>query len=443
VGLIALLGGQGDYEAGAEVFDGGVVKDTAETFQAALAKAVEKCDVIVTTGGASVGRADYAKSVLEGADRCVVRFGRLHMKPGKPTTFATLDSHSFGCDETSGPRQKRWLFALPGNPVSALVTASLLVVPALRRLRGIAESACLPPEIRLKLAGDVVLDPVRPEYHRVGLEWHDSEGGARDWSTAPYRYRNSQGEFVGASTGNQRSSRLLSMRGADALACLPERERASLVSVGAKRVLPAGTTVAGLLLGPQPPLLSTGEAPFFVTSDQRAASTQDHACHSDVRKVTAVAVVARAGDDNKIRADVVTRVDAANAAAAVIARATGLAMFVRDGPPVIRANDAATILAQLSERAKEASILVVCGGLEMLPDEPPTAKALANARRAPGLARAMAVADDEPLETPIAAILDATLVLVLPGPATRAARCARAAAPALPTILKQLRTTRH
>ena len=76
----------------------------------------QRSDVVVTTGGASVGRADFAKKALEGASRSVVRFGRLHMKPGKPTTFATLDANSFS-DDVEG--EKRWAFALPGNPAFA------------------------------------------------------------------------------------------------------------------------------------------------------------------------------------------------------------------------------------------------------------------------------------------------------------------------------------
>ena len=440
-GLIALLSGKGDAEGGAEVFDGGVLKDDAQTLRHALDGAVKQYDVVVTTGGASVGRADHAKAVLEHADRCVVKFGRLHMKPGKPTTFATLDAGSF--DKAEARRDARWLFALPGNPVSALVTARLLVVPALKRLRGFGEADAAPTEVRLRLDHDVALDAVRPEFHRVALEWRD-DGAAVDWSHAPFRFRNATGELVATSTGNQRSSRLLSMRGAAALACLPERGRASLVAPGAVKALPAGACVPGLLLGPVPPLVVHGDAPFLRAPGRAvhhgsATSKIGHVAERDVPKVAAVALVNGVGDEATIRAHVVTRVDAANAAAAVIARATGLAMYVRDGPPVVRANDAPTIHAALATRADEATVLVVCGGLDVNPNSPPVAKALDDARKAPGLARAMALVDDNPLEVPMAAILGSTLVLVLPTPATRAARCARAAAPALPAILAQLK----
>ena len=443
-GLIGLLGGHGEGQAGAEVHDGGIVEDKEFALRSALREAVKHYDVVVTTGGASVGRADHAKAVLESADRGTVHFGRLHMKPGKPTTFATLDAGSFDKDEKG--REKRWLFALPGNPVSALVTAQLLVVPALKRLKGFGEAAACPTEVRLALDHDLPLDGARPEYHRVSLEYRDEGDGGSDWSAAPYRFRRAAGSLAATSTGNQRSSRLLSMRGAHALACAPERGRAPLVAAGAGKALPAGTAVPGLLLGPCPPLVPESDAPFLLGGDRarkRAAVVAAEADAAGAPKVAAVAVVSGAGfAESELRAHVVTRVDAANAAAAVIARSTGLALFVRDGPPVIRADDPAEIRAQLVNRAGEAAVLVVCGGLDVGSASPPTPRALDEARKAPGLARAMALADDDPLQSPIAAIMGDTLVLVLPAPATRAARCARAVAPALPTILAQLKGRR-
>ena len=191
-----------------------------------------------------------------------MRFGRLHMKPGKPTTFATLDSRSFSDDDVEG--EKRWAFALPGNPVSALTTASLLVVPCLKRLQGVARSSCGPAELPVTLSSSVSLDAVRPEFHRVALSLRGGDGNAE-----PYRVRHS-GEIVAASTGVQRSSRLLSMRGAHALACLPERGRARLVAPGATSSLPAGTTVPGLLIAAPPPLVAG--APFLAAAAGVAAA---------------------------------------------------------------------------------------------------------------------------------------------------------------------------
>ena len=66
-GLIGLLGGHGEGQAGAEVHDGGIVEDKEFALRSALREAVKHYDVVVTTGGASVGRADHAKAVLEAA----------------------------------------------------------------------------------------------------------------------------------------------------------------------------------------------------------------------------------------------------------------------------------------------------------------------------------------------------------------------------------------
>jgi molybdopterin biosynthesis enzyme len=82
-GLIALLGDGSAYGGNAIVEDGGILPDDFGAWKDALNDALETCDVVVTTGGASVGRADFAKRALEAAARCKVRFGRLHMKPGK------------------------------------------------------------------------------------------------------------------------------------------------------------------------------------------------------------------------------------------------------------------------------------------------------------------------------------------------------------------------
>lgn len=77
-----------------------------------------------------MGDADLVKPMLEKLG--TVHFGRLNMKPGKPTTFATLARTADG----SSPQGKVLFFGLPGNPVSCLVTKSLLIDPALKKLQG-------------------------------------------------------------------------------------------------------------------------------------------------------------------------------------------------------------------------------------------------------------------------------------------------------------------
>jgi gephyrin len=78
-----------------------------------LQKAVLQADVIITTGGVSMGERDYLKSVIERRMRGTISFGRVALKPGKPTTFAVLP-------KGSSSENTCLLFGLPGNPVSAL-----------------------------------------------------------------------------------------------------------------------------------------------------------------------------------------------------------------------------------------------------------------------------------------------------------------------------------
>ncbi|XP_078191314.1 gephyrin isoform X30 [Callithrix jacchus] len=141
----------------------------------------------------STGNEDYLKQVLDIDLHAQIHFGRVFMKPGLPTTFATLDIDGV----------RKIIFALPGNPVSAVVTCNLFVVPALRKMQGILDPR--PTIIKARLSCDVKLDP-RPEYHRCILTWHHQE--PLPWAQ---------------STGNQMSSRLMSMRSANGLLMLPPK----------------------------------------------------------------------------------------------------------------------------------------------------------------------------------------------------------------------------
>eukprot|EP00667_Euglena_gracilis_P023367 EG_transcript_26373 len=157
-----------------------------------------------------MGESDLVKQFIA-QERGVTHFGRVCMKPGKPTTFATFD--------VTG--QQRVLLGLPGNPVSALVCLYLFVVPALRKMAG--QTPLHLPRVAAKLSTRLKLDPERPEYHRAVLRWSVAEGG-----------------FVAESTGLQASHRLLSLRSANALLELPQRAG----------YCEAGATVAAILIGP-------------------------------------------------------------------------------------------------------------------------------------------------------------------------------------------------
>ncbi|XP_077096147.1 gephyrin a isoform X8 [Siphateles boraxobius] len=171
----------------------GIVGDNPDDLLNALNEGISRADVIITSGGVSMGEKDYLKQVLDIDLHAQIHFGRVFMKPGLPTTFATVD-----IDGT-----RKLIFALPGNPVSAVVTCNLFVIPALRKMQGILDPR--PTIIKARLSCDVKLDP-RPEYHRCILTWHHQE--PLPWAQ---------------STGNQMSSRLMSMRSANGLLMLPPK----------------------------------------------------------------------------------------------------------------------------------------------------------------------------------------------------------------------------
>src|SRR4051812_47994707 len=97
-----------------------------------LRDALKKVDVIVTTGGVSMGELDLLKPTIERSLGGTVHFGRVAMKPGKPTTFATIPFKS-----NAGERMEKIIFSLPGNPASAIVTLHLFVLPSLHYASGI------------------------------------------------------------------------------------------------------------------------------------------------------------------------------------------------------------------------------------------------------------------------------------------------------------------
>uniref|UniRef100_H2XUG5 Gephyrin n=1 Tax=Ciona intestinalis TaxID=7719 RepID=H2XUG5_CIOIN len=175
---------------GFKTLDFGIVPDQPKDLKATILSACEKADVLVTTGGVSMGEKDFLKQLLVKIGAKIL-FGRVFMKPGKPSTFATLETG----------QRKKCIFALPGNPVSAVVTCNLFVLPALRKLSGFQEPR--PTILSAKLSSDVRLDS-RPEYQRVQLRWEPRE-------PIPWAH----------STGRQVSSRLLSMLTANALLMLP------------------------------------------------------------------------------------------------------------------------------------------------------------------------------------------------------------------------------
>lgn len=188
-------------EAGADVVVAGTLRDRAADLER-LRDAVAAADVVVTSGGVSMGRLDLVKPWLEAHGH--VAFGRVRVKPGKPVTFADVGGTPF--------------FGLPGFPVSALVCFELFVRPALRRMGGHADVER--PVWAVRLAESVAHAADRVELVRAVVDLGEDGPVAR-------------------TTGPQGSGRLLGLAGANALLRLPEGRGAT----------EAGERVPALILG--------------------------------------------------------------------------------------------------------------------------------------------------------------------------------------------------
>jgi gephyrin len=200
--LIAAL-----QEAGADIDWSGRGPDDAAALRSSRIDRIDESDVVITSGGVSMGDLDLVKPLL--SELAEVHFRRVFMKPGKPFNFAT-----------SGDTL---IFSLPGNPVSALVGFEVFIRPALRAMLGAAEIDR--PRVRVRL--DHGVRPTdRIEFQRA-IARVDSEGHLR-----------------ASTTGPQASSRLASLVGANALIVVPP---------GADP-LREGSHVEAILVGP----LATG-----------------------------------------------------------------------------------------------------------------------------------------------------------------------------------------
>jgi molybdopterin molybdotransferase len=188
-------------DAGADVAWHAHVLDDETALEQAMRHGLEVADVLITSGGVSMGTRDLIKPLLEKIG--AIQFGRVSFKPGKPLTFATAGD--------------KLAFGLPGFPVSSLVTFEVFVRPALLKLGGATE--VLRPRVAAVLGHAIRPDAVRLEYQRATLTWQD-------------------GHFVARTTGLQSSSRLLSIVGANAL-----------LEIGpGSETLSEGTMVQALLL---------------------------------------------------------------------------------------------------------------------------------------------------------------------------------------------------
>jgi len=177
------------------------VADDQLSLEQAIRAGYAEADMVITSGGVSMGTHDLIKPIL--ARLGTVLVGRVAIKPGKPLTFALVDGKPF--------------FGLPGFPVSSLVCFEQFVRPALRLMAG--HRLLWRPSLKVRLAQTLHHEPDRTEFQRVVLE-SASEG------------------LIARTTGSQGSGRLKSLVGANALVILPAGSGDA----------PAGSEVTALLI---------------------------------------------------------------------------------------------------------------------------------------------------------------------------------------------------
>ena len=168
------------------VVDLGVIPDNKQLLEDSFIEASKNVDVIITTGGASVGEADYVKEILQSCGE--VNFWKIAIKPGKPLAFGKIGSCHF--------------FGLPGNPVAVVVTFQQIVAPALRQLSGAPSSK--PLRFTATCTTALKKSPGRQEYQRGILSQDDC------------------GEFFVVSAGRQGSNILSSMSQSGCYIVLPK-----------------------------------------------------------------------------------------------------------------------------------------------------------------------------------------------------------------------------
>ncbi|MGE4597348.1 MAG: gephyrin-like molybdotransferase Glp [Methylophilaceae bacterium] len=143
--------------------DLGVIPDDKKIIETTLLKASRETDAIITSGGVSVGQADYVKEILEKIGS--VLFWKLSIKPGRPMAYGKINSTPY--------------FGLPGNPVATMVTFYQLVQPALKNIMG-EKNYSAPPLMKVKCSVTIIKKPGRLEFQRGIL--FNKEG---EWKVKP------------------------------------------------------------------------------------------------------------------------------------------------------------------------------------------------------------------------------------------------------------------
>lgn len=171
-----------------DIIDMGVIPDQPDAIRSAFQQAAENADLVLTSGGVSVGDADYVKMILDELGE--INFWKLNMKPGRPLAFGQLNGATF--------------FGLPGNPVAVMVTFFQFVIPAIRKMMGAEDLDLL--TINAISQNRLKKQPGRTEFQRGILS------------------RNQDGEMVVQSSGSQGAGILSSVSRSNCLIILDESQ---------------------------------------------------------------------------------------------------------------------------------------------------------------------------------------------------------------------------
>uniref|UniRef100_A0A1D1YDI4 Molybdopterin biosynthesis protein CNX1 n=1 Tax=Anthurium amnicola TaxID=1678845 RepID=A0A1D1YDI4_9ARAE len=414
-----------------KIVDLGIAGDSEKHLDGMLNAAISsKIDILLTSGGVSMGDRDYVKPILE--RRGIVHFSKVCMKPGKPLTFAEIP-----VEMTEDKVSKKVLaFGLPGNPVSCLVGFHLFVVPAIRCLSGWLHPKL--QRVHARISQPIRTDLNRPEFHRAVIRWVLDDGYGHPG-------------FIAESTGNQMSSRLLSMKAANALLVLPARGG----------VLPSGTLV--------PAIQISDINNFLPNKVENGMASSSHKWHS----ICAPTEAEPLGAKTEVAFNTSTETEAdtrANSKVAILTVSDTVASgggLDRSGPRAVSVVNsmsqrlggayviATAVVPDEMEKIKYAlrhwcdvdkvDLILTLGGTGFTPrDVTPEATKCLLEKETPGLLFAMLqeslkVTPFAMLSRAAAGIRGSTLIINMPGNPNAVAECMEALAPSLKHALRQIK----
>ncbi|XP_040949311.1 molybdopterin biosynthesis protein CNX1 isoform X5 [Gossypium hirsutum] len=398
------------------VHDLGLVGDDKEELERVLDGAFSSgINILLTSGGVSMGDKDFVKPLLEKKGK--VHFNKVCMKPGKPLTFAEICLNR----AENASVNKVLAFGLPGNPVSCLVCFQLFVVPTVRLLAGWENPHLL--RVQARLQQPLKTDPVRPEFYRATIRWEANDGSG-------------SAGFVAESTGHQMSSRLLSMKSANALLELP----------ASGRVIPAGSSVSAIVI-----------SDLSGTPLSKAASSYDSSSSSTPHKSVSNEIMGDGSQDVQFKVAVLTVSDTVASGAGPDRSGPRAVSVVNSsseklgGAKVVATGVVSDDVGKIKEVLQRWSdidkldLILTLGGTGFTPrDVTPEATKEVIEKETPGLLYVMMqeslkVTPFAMLSRSAAGIRGSTLIINMPGNPNAVAECMEALLPALKHALKQVK----